>query len=241
MSEVNIFIAFAAGVLGFVSPCVLPLIPGYISFVSGVSLEELQAGGGRVAPRVLLASLLFVLGFSTVFTAMGASASLVGSFVISNRSLLGRIGGILIILLGLAVLGVIKVPSLYRERRLHLARNPFGLAGAVPVGMAFGFAWIPCVGPVLTAVLTMAATLSTVKQGSILLFSYAMGLGIPFLLTALLLTLSIDFLGWARKYSRYVTAVSGVFLVVMGLAMALDVVYQLNAWILRLFPFRPPL
>ncbi|MDR5695564.1 MAG: cytochrome c biogenesis protein CcdA [Armatimonadota bacterium] len=241
MTEVNILIAFAAGVLGFISPCVLPLIPGYISFVSGVSLQELQIGGGKVVPRVLLASLLFVLGFSLVFTAMGASASLVGSFIISNRSLLGRIGGILVILLGLTVLGVIKVPALYRERRLHLSSQPFGLIGAIPVGMAFGFAWIPCVGPVLTAVLTMAATLNTVRQGSILLFSYAMGLGIPFLLTALLLTLSIDFLGWARRYSRYVTAASGVFLLVMGLAMAFDVIYQLNTWIIRLFPFRPPI
>ncbi len=234
-------IAFAAGILGFISPCVLPLIPGYISFVSGVSLQELQIGGGKVVPRVLLASLLFVLGFSLVFTAMGASASLVGSFIISNRSLLGRIGGILIILLGLMVLGVIKAPLIYRERRLHLSHQPFGLIGAIPVGMAFGFAWIPCVGPVLTAVLTMAATLNTVRQGSILLFSYAMGLGIPFLLTALLLTLSIDFLGWARRYSRYVTAASGVFLLVMGLAMAFDVIYQLNTWIIRLFPFRPPI
>ncbi|MDR7435196.1 MAG: cytochrome c biogenesis protein CcdA [Armatimonadota bacterium] len=241
MTEVNILIAFAAGILGFISPCVLPLIPGYISFVSGVSLQELQIGGGKVVPRVLLASLLFVLGFSLVFTAMGASASLVGSFIISNRSLLGRIGGILIILLGLMVLGVIKAPLIYRERRLHLSHQPFGLIGAIPVGMAFGFAWIPCVGPVLTAVLTMAATLNTVRQGSILLFSYAMGLGIPFLLTALLLTLSIDFLGWARRYSRYVTAASGVFLLVMGLAMAFDVIYQLNTWIIRLFPFRPPI
>jgi len=237
--DISLTIAFAAGLLGFLSPCIVPLIPGYISFVSGLSLQEMEAAERRQhAGRVLLATLLFVMGFAFIFTALGASASLLGNFILSNRLWLSRIGGVLVIALGLAVL--LKVPALYRERRFHLARRPLGLAGAFPVGMAFGFAWTPCVGPVLTAVLTLAAQEQNTQRGALLLFTYALGLGVPFLLAALLLTLAFD-LSWLRRYSRPITAVSGVFLVVMGVALVTDALFTLNTWILRLFPFRPAL
>ena len=239
MSDVNLIVAFAAGVLGFLSPCVVPLIPGYLSFVSGVSLSEMSMEERRRhLGRVLLATSLFVLGFSVIFTAMGASASVLGDLVLGNRLLLTRIGGVVVIVLGLAVLGVIKVPGLFRERRFQMQRRPFGLIGAVPVGMAFGFAWTPCVGPVLTAVLTLAATSKTAASGALLLFAYSLGLGLPFLITALLMTAAFDAMGWLRRNARIVTTVSGVFLLVMGAAMVSDLLFSLNTWVIRLVPIR---
>lgn len=240
MNEVNLVLAFSAGVLGFLSPCIVPLIPGYLSYVSGLSLAEMSiAERRRHLGRVLGATSLFVLGFGTIFTALGASASALGSLILDNRLLLTRVGGAVVILIGLSVLGVIKIPGLYRERRFQMQRRPLGLIGAFPVGMAFGFAWTPCVGPVLTAVLTLAAASRTAAGGALLLFAYSLGLGVPFLVTAVLMTAAFDALGWLRRNARYVTAVSGVFLLVMGAAMVTDVLFSLNTWIFRLVPFRP--
>ena len=240
MIEVNLILAFAAGVLGFLSPCVVPLIPGYLSFVSGLALAEMSMEERRRhLGRVLLATTLFVLGFAAIFTAMGAAASALGEVVLSNRQGLSRIGGVVVILLGLAVLRIIKVPGLYRERRFEIGRRPLGLIGAFPVGMAFGFAWTPCVGPVLTAVLTLAAVAQTAGTGALLLFAYSMGLGLPFLITAVLMTAAFDTMGWLRRNARIVTTASGVFLLVMGVAMVTDALFTLNTWLIRLVPFRP--
>ncbi|MGH2405962.1 MAG: cytochrome c biogenesis CcdA family protein [bacterium] len=240
MSEVNLILAFAAGLLGFLSPCVVPLIPGYLSFVSGISLAEMSLEERRRhLGRVLLTTSLFVLGFSTIFTAMGASASALGDLVLGNRLLLSRIGGAVVIALGLAVLGIIKVPGLYRERRFDMQRRPVGLLGAFPVGMAFGFAWTPCVGPVLTAVLTLAAASKTASSGALLLFAYSLGLGVPFLVTAVLMSTAFDAMGWLRRNARAVTTISGVFLLVMGAAMVTDLLFTLNTWLIRLVPIRP--
>lgn len=240
MIEVNLILAFAAGVLGFLSPCVVPLIPGYLSFVSGLSLVEMSTEERRRhLGRVLLATTLFVLGLATIFTAMGASASVLGDVVLGNRQLLSRIGGVVVILLGLAVLGIIKVPGRYRERRFQIGRPPLGLIGAFPVGMAFGFAWTPCVGPVLTAVLTLAAASQTAWTGATLLFAYSMGLGLPFLVTAVLMTAAFDAMGWLRRNARIITTASGIFLLVMGAAMVTDALFALNTWLIRLVPIRP--
>ncbi len=240
MPHVSLAIAFGAGILGFLSPCIVPLIPGYLSFVSGISLQELQRSERRKRVAHMLAvTTLFVLGFAAIFTALGATASLAGSFVLSNRQLLSRIGGVIVIVLGLSVLGVIKLPSLYRERRVYLVRRPGGLLGAFPVGMAFGFAWTPCVGPVLTAILTLAATTERTFNGAFLLLAYSLGLGVPFLLSAVLLTTAFDALAWVRRHGRAIETVSGAFLVIMGVALVFDMVFRLNGWILRLFPFRP--
>lgn len=240
MTEVNLLLAFAAGVLGFVSPCVVPLIPGYLSFVSGLSLGDIdRSERRRHVGRVMLSTLLFVLGFAAIFTAMGASATVAGNFILSNRQWLSRIGGVLIILLGLSVLGVLRVPILSRERRFHVRRG--GLWGAFPIGMAFGFAWTPCVGPILAAILTLAATAQKVSDGALLLFTYSLGLGVPFLITAGVLTSAFDALAWFQRHGRAIEAVSGGFLVVIGAALILDLVFTLNTWILRLFPFRPAL
>ncbi len=240
MSEVNLVLAFAAGLLGFLSPCIVPLIPGYLSFISGVSLAEMSLEERRQhLGRVLSATTLFILGFSVIFTAMGASASALGDLVLGNRLLLSRIGGAVVIFLGLAVLGIIKVPGLYRERRFQMQRRPLGLLGAFPVGMAFGFAWTPCVGPVLTAVLTLAAASQTAASGALLLFVYSLGLGVPFLVTAVLMSAAFDAMGWLRRNARVVTTVSGVFLLVMGTAMVTDLLFTLNTWLIRLVPIRP--
>ncbi|OFX30015.1 MAG: hypothetical protein A2Z07_12960 [Armatimonadetes bacterium RBG_16_67_12] len=240
MNDINMLLAFAAGILGFLSPCVVPLIPGYLSFVSGLSLVEMSIEERRRhLGRVLLATALFVLGFSTIFTALGASASALGGLILNNRLLLTRIGGAVVIFMGLAVLGIIKVPGLYRERRFQMERRPLGLLGAYPVGMAFGFAWTPCVGPVLTAVLTLAATTRTASAGALLLFVYSLGLGLPFLITAFLMTAAFDTMGWLRRNARSISTVSGIFLLVMGAAMVTDMLFSFNTWILRLVPFRP--
>jgi len=238
----NLAVAFAAGVLGFFSPCVAPLIPGYVSFVSGVSLWEMQMAERRqYLGRVFLASIVFILGFSGVFTALGASASFLGAFVISNRVLLTRMGGVIVILFGLVLLGAIKIPSLARERRVHVVRWPGGLLGAFPIGVAFGFAWTPCVGPVLGAILTLAATTARAADGASLLFAYSLGLGVPFLAAAVLLTTTLEGLRRLRRHARAIEAASGAFLAVMGGALLFDLVFRLNAWILQIFPVRPPL
>lgn len=242
MTDVSLVLAFAAGVLGFLSPCIVPLIPGYVSFVSGISLGELDvAARRRHLAQVVGATALFVLGFSVIFTGLGASASALGGFIVDNRLWLSRVGGIVVVLLGLTVLGVVKVPGLYRERAFHVARRPGGLLGAVPVGMAFGFAWTPCVGPVLAAILTLAATRQGAADGALLLFAYSLGLGVPFLLAAALMTTAVDVMSWIRRHGRAIEVASGAFLVVMGTAMIFDLVFRLNTWILRLVPFRPAL
>ncbi len=242
MEHINLAVAFAAGVLGFFSPCVVPLIPGYLSFVSGVSLWEMQLAERRQhIGRVLFATAVFVLGFSSIFTALGASASLVGAFVLGNRVLLSRIGGAVVILLGLIMLGVIKIPGLARERRVQVARRPRGVLGAFPIGMAFGFAWTPCVGPVLGAILTLAATTQRGADGAALLFAYSLGLGIPFLVTAILLTTTFKALHPLGRYAHVIERASGAFLVVMGTALLFDLVFRLNAWILQVLPVRPAL
>lgn len=242
MGHINLVIAFAAGVLGFFSPCVVPLIPGYLSFVSGVSLWDMQlAERRRHLSRVLLATLVFILGFSVIFTALGASASFFGAFVLGNRQLLSRIGGVIIIALGLIMLGVIKVPGLARERRVQITHRKGGVLGAFPIGMAFGFAWTPCVGPVLGSILTLAATSQRAADGAVLLFAYSLGLGLPFVATAVLLTTTFEALRSLGRYARVIETASGVFLIVMGAALVFDLVFRLNAWILQVFPLRPGL
>lgn len=242
MTDVSLILAFTAGVLGFVSPCIVPLIPGYLSFVSGLSLTEMDLAARRAKlGRVLASTAFFVLGFSLIFTALGASASLLGSFILDNRVALSRVGGTVVVLLGLSVLGVVKVPGLSRERRLEVRRRPGGVLGAVPVGMAFGFAWTPCVGPVLAAILTLAATTQGASGGATLLFAYSLGLGVPFLAAAVLVTSAVDSFAWLRRHGRAIETASGAFLVVMGGAMIFDLVFKLNTWILRVFPFRPAL
>ncbi len=226
-------LAFVAGIVSFTSPCCLPLMPGYVSYVSGV------AGGGSTATlirsRTMLSAALFVVGFATTFTLMGAAASGLGSVILYHRLVLGRIAGVFVILMGLATIGLLRVPFLYRERRFDLARIKPGPAGAVPLGMAFAIGWTPCIGPVLAAILTAAATLEGAWRGAALLFVYSLGLGVPFLLLAFAVARTGRLFGWLRRHGRAIEIVGGSVLMLMGVLMITGTWIQLFTPLLRLF------
>ncbi len=192
-------------------------MPGYVSYVSGVAGGEV--GTVQVRRRVVGAAALFVLGFATVFTVLGASASLLGSFLLANRPVLVKVAGGVIILMGLAALGLVRIPFLYREARADLTRIRPGPLGAVPLGMAFAVGWTPCIGPVLAGILTAAAATGTVWSGASLLFVYSLGLGIPFMLLALGYLRAGRAFTWLRRHGRGIEVAGGALLVVMGLLM----------------------
>jgi cytochrome c-type biogenesis protein len=223
-------LAFGAGVLSFTSPCVLPLLPGYLSYMSGVSPDELSER--RV--RLLTASLLFVGGFALVFTAVGASASLLGSLVAENRLLLLRVSGAFIIFMGLVTLGVFKVPALYVERRFHV-HPAIGLAGALPLGMAFGFGWTPCIGPVLASIYAVAGASGSVRTGAALLFIYALGLGLPFVAAALFFGQGVVAVRWLQRHHQALSVAGGSILLVMGALLLTGQWLELVSPVLRLY------
>lgn len=210
-------LAFVAGILSFTSPCCLPLMPGYLSYVSGVSGQE--AGTLRVRRRVLAASGLFVLGFSTVFTLLGASASVLGSFLLTNRQVMIQVAGAVVIVIGIGAMGLLRIPFLYREARFDLRRIRSGPAGAVPLGMAFAVGWTPCIGPVLAGILTAAAATQSARRGAGMLFVYSLGLGLPFVLLGLGYARAGKAFGWLRRHGRAIERAGGAVLMVMGILM----------------------
>lgn len=218
MDQVSMGIAFIAGILSFLSPCVLPLIPGYISFLSGLSLEELQHGLERkkIVKKAGLTSLFFVIGFSVVFVSLGASASLMGRFFAANLKIFTKIAGILIIILGLHLLGILKIGWLNVERRLKVKQFSPGLFGAFLIGLAFAFGWTPCIGPILAGILTLAATQEAVIKGMYLLGVYSLGLGIPFIITGFGVGMFIRFFQRYKRFIRWAESVSGVLLIAIG-------------------------
>ncbi len=206
-------LAFVAGGVSILAPCCLPLLPGYFSYLGGIA-----AGQAGPRKRVLGAAALFVLGFSVVFTALGAAASVLGSFLLDRLPLFVKLAGLFVILLGLATLGVLRLPFLYRERHLDLRRIRSGPAGALPLGMAFAFGWTPCVGPVLGAILTTAGATQTAGKGALLLFIYSLGMGIPFLGFALASTTGRSF-RFLRRHGQALERVGGLLLVGIGLLL----------------------
>ena len=223
MQEVTLLAAFFAGVLSFVSPCVLPLIPGYLSFVSGVTLDEMRgtsAAGVRapsdVRRRAVVMSIAFVLGFSLVFISLGASATAIGSLLMEHLSILGKIAGVVIILFGLHMMGVLKIGMLYSEKRMQTSGKPAGFFGAMLVGIAFAFGWTPCIGPILAAILAVAAAQESVGEGVKLLAVYSAGLGVPFIATSLAINKFFAASARIRKHYHTIEVVSGVFMVVVG-------------------------
>lgn len=223
MHQLSIPIAFMAGVVSFLSPCVLPLVPGYISMLSGASMEELKSGAGpALVRRISRNSLAFVVGFSAVFVALGASATAVGTFLLAKKTTFNLVAGIIIIVFGLHLTGLVKIPFLYREARVQTGAPRRGLMGSFLLGFAFAFGWTPCIGPILTGILALAATRETVFQGMFLLAIYSAGLAIPFLITGLGLSQFLKFYGGFRKHLQVVEVASGVLLIAIGLLIAFN-------------------
>ena len=211
----GLVVALFAGLLSFLSPCVLPLVPSYLGFVTGMNAAEMT-DRRRVA---MIQSTLFVLGFTTIFLLLGAGATAIGSALATHKALVGRVGGVLIIFFGLVSMGVIKIPALQMEARVHLQEKPLGVLGAFLVGMAFGAGWTPCLGPILGAILTLASTQETMGRGILLLGAYSAGLAIPFLVAAYAVE---SFFGWFQKFRRYlpwVQRISGALLVIVGILL----------------------
>jgi cytochrome c-type biogenesis protein len=225
-------VAFAAGVLSFLSPCVLPLIPSYVGFLTGMTVEEVE----RRRWTALLHGLWFVAGFSLVFVLLGAAASAVGSLLREYQVWLGRVGGVLMILFGVYLLGILRPALLTREWRIQLSRKPIGYFGSGVVGFTFGAAWTPCIGPILGGILTLAATQPGLAQGMTLLAIYALGLALPFLLTALALD---RFLVWFQRFRPYIVWVdrtAGVMLIVLGILLVTDSFTLLAGYLQGLTP-----
>lgn len=237
MSGVGGFVtAFLAGVVSFVSPCVLPLVPGYLSFLTGETAGE---PGERAGRRGTVATgALFVLGFTVVFVALGSTASLAGSLLAPYRDLLGRVAGVLIVLFGVLMLGVVRIPWLYGEARFDPARaRGLGRWAAPVVGAAFAFGWTPCVGPVLGSILSLAGSSGDVARGAALLLAYSAGLGVPFLAVAVFLGSAGPVLRRLQRHSATVQRVSGAVLIVFGLAMALGALPVLTGMLAGAFPW----
>ena len=235
--NVPILTALIAGVVSFLSPCVLPLVPPYLVFLAGTSLERLADAEPepRVRRETVLAAALFVLGFSTVFIALGASASVIGSLVRAYSGTLSTVAGVVIIVMGLHFLGITPIALLHRQKRLELAK-PVGLWGAYIIGLAFAFGWTPCIGPILAAILAVAASEQTVTKGAGLLAVYSLGLGIPFMIAAFAIEPFAAFLARFKNYLHRVEQAMGALLVLTGIAFLTGSINQMSVWILEAFP-----
>lgn len=230
--SVGLTVAFVAGVLSFLSPCVLPLIPSYVSFITGLSLEEL----GERRWTAVTHALLFITGFTLIFVALGATATGVGRLLNYNQVWLERIGGALIVLFGLYLLGAFQWTALARERRLHLQDKPVGYLGSVLVGLAFGAGWTPCIGPILGSILLYTSTRADLGQGIVLLLTYSLGLAVPFVLAALAVE---RFIGWFRRYRKYLpltTKLAGAILLGVGALLLTGYFSILAGWLQALTP-----
>lgn len=238
MTDLNLLVAFTAGIFSFLSPCVLPLIPSYLSFVSGVSLEEMRAADlqSRLRWRVAVHSLAFIVGFSLVFVSLGVSASFLGSLFLSYRSFIRVLGGVLIVLVGVYLMGLFRVPMLDRYLQFQLRDKPAGYFGSVLVGITFAAAWTPCVGPILGAILTLAGTTAEPERGILLLASYAAGLAFPFFLSALAVNSFFQFSRMLRRYIQAVHTAGGIVLVTVGILLITDYMTVLNTYAIRLTP-----
>ncbi len=218
--------AFVAGLLSFFSPCVLPLIPAYFTFITGFSIEELtKEYNSEIRKKVFFSTFLFVLGFSLVFILMGASASYLGGLIYTYKKLIRIIGGILIIILGVHLTGLIRIPGLDFEKRINLEKKPLHFLGTLIIGMAFGAGWSPCIGPLLGSILIIAGSQETVWQGVLLLGIYSAGLAIPFIIISIFINFLLIFIKKASKVLKYVNVVAGVVLIVVGLILVSNKLY----------------
>lgn len=237
MSEVSWITAFAAGFLSFISPCVLPIVPGYLSFISGVSIEQMKEKQSASIRRVFISSLFFVMGFSVVFIALGASATAVSAFLRDYMQIIAKVAGVLIIILGIHFIGLYKIKWLNYEKRFQVRSEKMSLLGSFAMGFAFAFGWTPCIGPILAGILAIAATEETVWRGILLLVFYSAGLAIPFLVTSLAFNLFVSFSGVIKRYFRIVEIVGGVFLLVVGVMIFTGSLGYLSSLFSKWFPF----
>lgn len=214
-TSLGIVVAFSAGLLSFLSPCVLPLIPSYVTFITGLSLDDVQ----KSRRAALTHSLLFVLGFTLIFLALGATATALGQLLSYQRIWISRIGGVLIIVFGFYMLGVFNIGLFSRERRVHIADKPVGYLGTLLVGIAFGAGWTPCIGPILGSILTYAASSADLSRGLWLLLAYSLGLAVPFLLSAIAVERFLDFFTRMKRQMVWITRTSGVLMIVVGVLM----------------------
>ncbi len=230
--SVGLAVAFVAGVLSFLSPCVLPLVPSYVSFITGLSLDQLEERRWTAVTHALL----FILGFTLIFVALGATATGLGRLLNYHQVWLERIGGTLIVLFGVYLLGGFRWMLFERERRVHIQDKPLGYLGSVLVGLAFGAGWTPCIGPILGSILLYTSTQASLRQGIVLLLSYSLGLALPFLLAAVAVE---RFVEWFRRYRRFIpltTRLSGALLVAVGLLVATGYFSLLAGWLQALTP-----
>jgi cytochrome c-type biogenesis protein len=236
--EIPLTAAFLAGLLSFLSPCVLPLVPPYLVFITGASLDQLtKRDRAEIGYRmVLMPALMFVLGFATVFVTLGATASAAGQFLREHSTLLAQIAGVAIILMGLHFIGIFRLGLINREVRYTHARRPAGLFGAYGIGLAFAFGWTPCIGPVLAVILALAATEDSVAKGAVLLGVYSAGLGVPFLAAALGVERFLGFLQRFRRHLGTVERATGVLLVVTGVLFLTGTIQTMGYWLLEAFP-----
>lgn len=235
LSGISIISAFAAGVVSFLSPCVLPLVPGYLSYIGGQSLEELRSYGPTTRESLIILglSLCFVFGFSTVFIAFGASATALGQLLIRYRYEVNIIGGIIILTFGLFMTGLLRLNLLQREFRVH-RELPGGRAlSAYLLGLAFAFGWTPCIGPILGAILTVSATSNLVSSGTLLLAIYSLGLGVPFIIAGLFTDQFMRHAQRFRKHAQTVQRIAGGILILMGIAMLTGYLNRLSIWLLN--------
>ena len=234
---VGVLVAFTAGLFSFLSPCVLPLFPSYLSFVTGMSVADLSAElTGAARRRVMLHSVAFVLGFSLVFISLGASFSAAGQFLLDYRDSIRRVGGVLIVLFGLYIAGLLNVGLLGRTQQWQIREKPAGYLGSLAVGITFAIGWTPCVGPILGAILSLAGTAETVTRGVGLLAAYSAGLGVPFLLSSLALGAFLKFFKRYRPFIPVVERAAGVILIVVGVLVFTNYYLVLNSWAISITP-----
>lgn len=241
VSEISYLAAAGGGIVSFLSPCVLPLVPAYICLVAGTSLEQLEEqaqgeNGRKINIKVVLMALIFVMGFSTVFILLGAGASVVNKLLIQHLEILSKIAGGIIILFGIHMTGIIRIPLLYREARFNTIDKPRNWLGAYVIGVAFGFGWTPCIGPILGTILAIAASDSSLSHGVSLLAVYALGLGIPFLLAALAINPFLRFMRNFRRYFRAMEIGTGAVIIATGLLIFTGQFQILAYWFLELLP-----
>lgn len=219
--KISILVAFAAGLASFLSPCVLPLIPAYISFITGVSVKDLTDTGDKKVQlnMVLLETSLFCLGFSIIFVLLGATITFLGGFLSAHQDIIRIAGGILIILFGLNITGLVKIKALQKEKKIHLKSKPVSLLGSFVVGVVFAVGWTPCIGPILGSILALAAMKGSIGQGVVLLCAYSLGLAIPFFITSIAINGFLRLFKKVNKYLNVISIVSGVILIIVGVLL----------------------